>query len=156
MSSKDQRTYIVYLPPQDYEIGEGLTHTPQHLTLIPPLLVDPSIMTNAAKAVAKNANHFLIKIVTEGLINPQFETEVYYVEPYEPINNIHIELLRELEKQGIDLSRANWIKHDFIPHIAMRKRLPVLTIGQEMMFDNIAVIRKDGNIKTIIDVEKIK
>lgn len=156
MKANQQRYYIVYLTPQDYQTGLAYTHTPQHLTLVPPLLIDPLVMTDAIKAVANKTSSFPITVASEGQINPNFDTEVYFVEPVEPIRELHLAFLEKLKEQSVDLSHSNWIGREFIPHIAKRKRLSGLTIGQELMFDNIAVIEKNGNFKTIIKIEKLQ
>jgi 2'-5' RNA ligase len=148
----DARYFYVCLI-ENLDVGHESKHTPQHITLIPPFIIEEQVALSVAKDVAEKLKPFNILLGKRDWFGPKKDIEVLLIKPNQSLNNIHLALIKSLKTRGVDiytLYAGQFINNGFTPHITIKKFHPVIDKSKPLKVNHIAVIRKDKNVKSII------
>ncbi|HUC96330.1 MAG TPA: 2'-5' RNA ligase family protein [Candidatus Saccharimonadales bacterium] len=148
-SDNGERYFYVFLT-ENREVGEVSKHTPQHITLIPPFAAGRSDVVNVASETASEFSPFRIETGEKETFGPKRDISVILIKPSEILTAIHVSLLKKLNDRDIVINLDEFIGENYTPHIAIKPSQPDLEGAQPILFDHIAVIQKNKNIKTVI------
>jgi hypothetical protein len=148
------RYFYVFLT-EARNVGAKSSHTPQHITLVPPITADEQIVLDVAKLIALRFRQFKIELNGRAIIGDNKDIPVVLVKPNTQLQSVHVSLFDELEKRNINTGYTRFIRQEYTPHISIKKYLPDIDENKSMVFDHIAVIHKHKATKTVLAIYKL-
>ena len=143
------RYYYAYLT-EEREIGESSKHTPQHITLFPPFVAYQSDAFDIAKDVASQFDSINVELGNHAMFGPEGDISVVLIKPNETLSLVHMALIKEIEQRKISIPSNHYIGEFYVPHIALKSYHPELDETKLITIDNIAVMRKCKEVKTVM------
>jgi len=148
------RYFYVFLT-EVRNVGDKSNHTPQHITLVPPITADEQIVLDVAKLVTSKFRQFKIELNGRAMIGVKKDISVVLVKPNVRLQSMHVSLFDELEKRSINTGYTRYIRDEYTPHITIKKYHPDIDDDKSMIFDHIAVMHKCKATKTVLAIYKL-
>lgn len=144
-----ERIYLAYLT-EPREVGVSTKHSPQHLTLMQPFTPNFTMATGAAEEVKTMLEPFEVHVAEQVMFGPNHDIPVRLIEPVDSLRLLHNALVVALEQRDIDLTRIDYIRNSYKPHIAVKPGAPEIAKGQTFLVNHIAVMGKGKNARTVL------
>lgn len=154
MSRGSEYLYLAFLT-EPREVSASTPHSPQHLTLVPPFQSALEPVLEAIREVKGTSfrQKFPVRVGEQLRLGPKQEIAAYSIQPPNIVAAFHGALVESLEKRGIDMSRVNHIRDDYLPHITIKPSHPALEPGQPLNINHIAVMEKTDKSRTMLAQE---